>query len=42
MEPRTSRQMWRQVRCLSLPVIGRTGGSSSYGKLGHLAPEASS
>ena len=42
MEPRTSKQMWRQVRCLALPVIGRTGGSSSYAKLGHLAPEASS
>jgi hypothetical protein len=42
MEPRTSRQMWRQVRCLALPVIGRTYGTSSYANLGHLAPEASS
>ncbi len=42
MEPRTSKQMWRQVRCLALPVIGRTCGTSSYAKLGHPAPEASS
>jgi hypothetical protein len=42
MEPRTSKQMWRQVRCLDLPVIGRTRGTFSYAKLGHPAPEASS
>jgi hypothetical protein len=42
MESRTSKQMWRQERCLDLPVIGRTCGTSSYAKLGHLAPEASS
>ena len=32
----------RQVRCLALPVIGRTCGSSSYANLGQPAPEASS
>jgi hypothetical protein len=42
MEPRTSKQMWRQVRCLGLPVIGRTCGTSPYAKLGHPVPEASS
>jgi hypothetical protein len=42
MESRTSKQMWRQVRCFALPVIGQTCGASSYTKLGHLAPEASS
>ena len=41
MEHRTSRQMWRQVRCLALPVIGRTCGSS-YANLGQPVPEASS
>ena len=42
METRTSKQMWRQVRCVVLPVNGRTDGTSSYAKLGHPAPEASS
>jgi hypothetical protein len=42
MEPRTSKQMWRQVRCFALPVIGRPCDPSSYANLGHPAPEASS
>lgn len=42
MGPRASKQMWRQERCFVLPVIGRTGGPSSYTNAGHPAPEASS
>jgi len=42
MKPRTSKQMWRQARCLALPVMGRTDGTSSYANLGHPAREASS
>jgi len=42
MEPRTSKQMWRQGRCFALPVIGRTAATSSYANPGQRAPEASS
>jgi hypothetical protein len=42
MEPRTSKQMWRQERCFVLPVIGRADGLSSCANAGHLALEASS
>ena len=42
MEPRTSKQMWRQERCVVLPVIGRTDGLFSSANAGHPAPEASS
>jgi hypothetical protein len=42
METRTSKTMWRQERCFVLPVIGRTGGLSSYANAGQPVPEASS
>lgn len=42
METRTSKQMWRQERCLGLPVLGRISGAFSYADLDHQGPEASS